>query len=200
MDPLPEYDEWLALMEEAERGDGWLAWCESRGIYIGWTPPLIAALGGVLRECAGAGAVIEIAAGDATLARCLADHGLAVRPTDPQPRGTGVERLSCQEALEAYSPEVVLSCFAPLDAGIEERITAHPAVRHYLYIGPLIHDRPGPDGLWKHPGWLRAPLPEADRFLISRLDYLSDFSRRTHRRRASALLLSREAAGYTQRH
>jgi len=187
---LRDFDEWLALMEQAERGEGWLAWCEARGIYVAWSPSLVAAVTEVLRACGGP--VLEVAAGDGTLARCLADHGLEVRPTDPVPSAPDVERLSCEEALARYAPRVVLSCFPPLDAGIEQRVTRHPAVRHYLYVGPLVNDRPGPEALWIEPGWDRIPLPAVDRFLISRLDYLADFTRRTHRRRAAALLLSRQ--------
>ena len=176
-------------MEEAERGDGWLAWCEARGLYVAWNPPLVAAVAGVLRECGGP--VLEVGAGDGLLARRLAEQGVEVRPADPAPAAPEVKRLSCQQALARYAPRAVLTCFAPLDAGIEEQVMSHPAVHHYLYVGPLINDRPGPEGLWSEPGWERIPLPEVDRFLISRLDYLADFTRRTHRRRAAALLLVR---------
>lgn len=188
MDRVREFDEWLGLMEEAERGDGWLAWCESRGVFVAWNPPFIAALATALRRCAGEDTVLEVAAGDGTLARLLAREGVAVRATDAQ---CGAEPLSCQEALANYELKTVLSCFAPLDAGIEAHVTAHPGVERYLYIGPLINDRPGPDALWSHPGWTRERLPAVDEFLISRLDFLTDFTRRTLRRRAAALLLSR---------
>ncbi len=190
MDQVREFDEWLGLMEEAERGDGWLAWCEACGVYVAWNPPFIAALAAVLRQCAGQDTVLEVAAGDGALARLLAQEGVDVRATDPQ-RGT--ERLSCEEALATHKPRVVLSCFAPLDGGIEACVTAHPGVERYLYIGPLINDRPGPDALWGHPRWAPERLPAVDEFLISRLDFLADFTRRTLRRRAAALLLSRGA-------
>jgi hypothetical protein len=187
---LRDYQEWLALMEEAERGDGWLAWCEAQGVYVAWNPPLVEALAGVLRECGGN--ALEVGAGDGLLARRLAEQGIEVRPTDPAPAALDVERLSCEEALARYAPRVVLACFPPLDAGIEQRVTTHPGVLQFIYLGPLINDRPGPEALWSEPGWERVPLPEVDRFLISRLDYLADFTRRTHRRRAGAVLLARQ--------
>jgi len=186
---LRHYEEWMALMEEAERGDGWLAWCEARGIFVAWNPQLVTALADVLRTCGEP--VLEVAAGDGALAHCLAQYGLAVRPTDQTPSGPAVERLSCEEALARYAPRVVLACFPPLDAGLEQRVTTHPSVRHFLYLGPLVNDRPGPEALWSAPGWERVALPEVDGFLISRLDYLADFTRRTHRRRAGVVLLSR---------
>jgi hypothetical protein len=85
----------------------------------------------------------------------------------------------------------VLTCFPPLDAGIEASVFRCPAVRRFLYIGPLVYGRVSPAWGLDSGAWEETPLPEVNRFLISRLDYLTDFTRRTWQRRAEATLFIR---------
>jgi hypothetical protein len=176
-------------MEEAERGDGWLAWCEERGIFVAVTQELAAAVANVLRPLAGP--CVEIAAGRGELALAVEAEGVAMEATDVEPGGDHVRRMNARDALEFYRPRTVVTCFTPLDASVEAAILGCPSVENYLYIGPLVNERPGPDGLWCAPGWDYEPVAAIDRELITRLDFLADFRRGSHQRRGGSVLARR---------
>jgi hypothetical protein len=121
----------------------------------------------------------------------LYQQAVSVIATDVVSTAENVVELAARDALRTYRPETVLSSFLPVDAGIEADILRCPGVRRYLYIGPTILGRVGPAALWNMSGWQAKSLSEVDRVLISRLDVLADFTRRTHVRGAGAVLLER---------
>jgi len=163
---------WYDQMEAAETGEGWGSWCERHGVYVAASKEFISALAARLPKPA-----VEIAAGNGQLASSLGIVG-----TDPEPGCDTVLRMDARQALKTLTPENVLTCFAPIDAGIEHAILAAPSVRQYLYIGPA------PPAA---PNWSAETLDEAESVLLTRLDYLTDFTRATHRRRAYAVLMKR---------
>jgi hypothetical protein len=185
---MDSYDSSLSLLEAADRSDGWLAACEERHVYLALNSEFVAALASVL----GAGAeVLELGAADGQLALALQSHGVRVIATDSNPPAETVLPLTASQALRQFLPQSVLTCFPPVDAGIEAAIFASPSVRNIVYIGPEWNGRVGTDAIWNQAGWTVTSLPEVDRFIVSRLDYLVDFTRATHRRRAGALCLKR---------
>jgi hypothetical protein len=178
-------------MEDAERGESWLWWCRDHDLYVACTEELVQALAAIL-HCF-SGTVLAIGAGSGELEFELAKRAVPIIATDPAPppRSNALP-LNARDALDFYKPQTVLSSFLPVDAGIEAQILRCTSVRRYLYIGPKIMNRVGPESLWSTPGWIASPLPEIDSCLISRLDVLPDFTRRTHIRGAGAVLLQRE--------
>lgn len=180
-------------MEREERREGWLAWCERNEMFVAHSRELVGELAQVLSGLPQP--VIEIASGSGDLAAALAEAGIDVVATDVKGDGSQVLRLDAESALRNLVPATVLTSFAPIDAGIEQKILDCRSVRKYLYIGPLIHNRTGPEALWQHSGWGAGNLPSVERHLISRLDFLSDFTGETHRRRAGAVMLERKDAG-----
>ena len=185
---MDSFDSVLSLLEAADRSDGWLAVCEERHVYLALNREFVAALAAVL----GAGSeVLELGASDGQLALALQIHGVRVTATDPNPRAESVLPLTAAEALRQFSPRSVMVCFPPVDAGIEAAIFDTPSVRRIVYIGPDWNGRVGTDAIWNKAGWTVSSLPQVDRFMVSRLDYLVDFTRATHRRRAGALYLER---------
>ena len=185
---MDSFENALSLLEAADRSDGWLATCEERHVYLALNREFVAALAAVL----GADTeVLELAASDGQLALALQTHSIRVIATDPDPRAETVLPLTAAQALRQFSPHSVLVCFPPVDAGIEAAIFDTPSVRNIIYIGPEWNGRIGTDAIWNQPGWTVAPLPQVDRFIVSRLDYMVDFTRATHRRRAGALCLER---------
>jgi hypothetical protein len=168
-------------MERAERDQGWLAWCNERSIFVALSEEFVSALSAAIKHAKPSGPVLEIAAGDGALAQALSQAGVNVIATDR-------ESVS---ALKRFTPDVVLACFPPIDCGIERTVLAHPGVKSFFYIGPLINERPGPETLWADPAWSGEPLTKVDQYLISRLDFLTDFTRATHLRRAGAVCLTR---------
>ena len=168
---------WYDQMEQAETGEGWGSWCERHGIYVATCEELISALSTRLPRPA-----IEIASGDGRMAALLGIQG-----TDPNPAGDGVLQMNARQALRTLAPKNVLTCFAPIDAGIERAILAASSVRQYLYIGPT---RPAA------PGWTAETLYDVERVLLTRLDYLTDFTRATHQRRAYAVMLKRDSHAF----
>lgn len=181
--------DWYARMEQAEKGDGWLAWCREHDVYIAMTQELVTALAQLLSRFSGT--VLEIGSGNGELAHRLRERGVEIIATDCSPQNKRVLSLGAREALAMYRPATVLSSFLPLDGGVETDVLRWPGVHRYLYIGPILMDRVGPEELWRAAGWKSERLAEIDRVLISRLDFLADFTRRTHQRRAGAVLLER---------
>jgi hypothetical protein len=176
-------------MEEAERADGWLAWCEDRGIYaavsVEFADAMAAALGALPQPA------LEIGAGAGVLARALRGRGVRLLATDAGPASEGVESLSARAALSQYGPATVLACFPPIDALIEDDTMNRGSVTSFLYIGPLIYERVGPEALWR-PGWRALDMPQVNAALLTRLDSLGDFTRHSLQRGAAAVLLQRD--------
>lgn len=164
---------WYDQMEQAETGEGWGSWCERHRTFVAVSEELVSTLSARLARPA-----VEIAAGDGSLAALL-----DIVATDPEPGSGKVLRMNARQALQTLAPENVLTCFAPIDAGIEQAILSAPSVRQYLYIGPA-----PPAAL----NWTVETLPDVEQVLLTRLDYLTDFTRKTHQRRAYAVLLKRE--------
>ena len=164
---------WFDQMELAESGEGWGCWCERHGVYVAICEELVAAISAALPRPA-----VEMAAGDGRMAAAL-----GIVATDPAPR-SGVLTLDARQAIKTLAPANVLTCFAPIDAGIERAILSARCVERYLYIGPQPPSA-------EH--WTAETLVSVERVLLTRLDYLTDFTRRTHRRRAHAVLLKRES-------
>jgi len=186
---MQSYESALEQMQAVEQLDGWLADCERRGIYIAITHEFVTALASLLpREAA----ILEIGSGDGKLATAMLSAGVRVIATDPTPRAPHVLPLTAAEAVHKFSPNFVIACFPPLDAGIEADLFRTRSVDSLLYIGPEWNGRIGPDALWNQNGWTVTSMPLLDQFLISRLDYLADFTAATHQRRAGSLLLKRK--------
>ena len=185
---VDSFDTALSLLEAADRSDGWLAACEEHHVYLALNREFVAELAAVL---GGGPEVLELGASDGQLARALQSHGVHIIATDPNPRAETVLLLTAAQALRQFKPRSVLVCFPPVDAGIESAILDTPSVRNIIYIGPEWNGRVGTDAIWNQQGWTVTSLPQVDRFIVSRLDYLVDFTRATHRRRAGALCLER---------
>jgi hypothetical protein len=191
---MDSFDNALSLLEAADRSDGWLAACEERHVYLALNREFVAALVAQvddLRKRALLSEVLELGASDGQLALALQQNGVPVIPTDSNPRAAHVLPLTAAHALSQFQPRAVLTCFPPVDAGIEKAVFDTPSVRSIIYIGPEWNGRVGTDAIWNQPGWTVTSLPQVDRFIVSRLDYLVDFTRATHRRRAGALCLER---------
>lgn len=179
-------------MEAAERGDGWINWCDDAGVYIAPSREFVAELAAVIRCCTEP--VIEVAAGDGRLTAALSQNGCRVIASDPGSGARAVVRSTAAEALAEYRPATVLACFPPVDADIELSVFRCGSVQDFIYIGPIINDRPGPESLWNAHGWKSQHLSRLNEVMLSRLDYLGDFTRSTHRRRAAAMRFSRTPA------
>lgn len=180
---------WFELMEQAEQAQGWVAWCRDHDIFVACTDEFVEAVAAELRFFSGT--ILEIGAGSGELAAELRERAVPVIATDSAPTGASVNKLNARDALQRYRPQTVLSSFLPVDTAIEADVLRFPSVRQYLYIGPVIMGRVGPHALWNVAGWNAKPLPNVDAVLISRLDVLPDFTRRTHQRGAGAVLLER---------
>lgn len=182
---------WYDTMEEAERGNGWLVWSEQHGLYVAHSREFLRELAATLMNLPQP--VVEVAAGDGALSLALAPYPVDVRSTDPDSRTPHVEPLSAEDALVEHPYQTVLACFPPIDAGIERAVLRSASVNYFLYIGPRMKDRAGPDSMWRVPGWRARDIENVNRVLLTRLDYLVDFTRWTHQRCAEAVLFSRSS-------
>lgn len=189
------YEEALARLAKEERGGGWLAYCERRGVYQWPVAEWVDALAGTLLPL-GAKRPLEVGAGGGALGRALRERGLPFILTDPAGAVDSevmgdVERLSAADALEAHRPDLVLSCWLPFDLGAEKIIFAHPGVRWYLAVVQTGPGFAGSEALWTDHGWTSRRLEEADRWSVSRTDYLTEVDRGEHIRHGAAFLFTR---------
>ena len=110
---------------------------QPEGIYCFYSKQLIDALGVMIgnRTC------LEIAAGDGTLTRFLAERGIAITATDDHSWKHEVHypefvlKRDAQEALREYLPEVVLCSWPPAGNGFERQVFKTKSVLMYIVIG-----------------------------------------------------------------
>lgn len=109
---------------------------QPEGIYCFYSRPLVDRLAGLIggRSC------LEIAAGDGTLARFLADRGVNVTATDDHSWKHQVSypdfvvKRDALEALREYSPEVVLCSWPPAGNTFEHQVFRTRSVQLYIVI------------------------------------------------------------------
>ena len=110
-----------------------------QGIYCFYSKPLIKQPGRDDRRPA----ALEIAAGDGTLSRFLADAGAEITPPTTTAGATSASRRRRQagrrEALRAHSPEVVVCSWPPAGNDFEREVFRTPSVQLYVVIGSA-HD------------------------------------------------------------
>jgi len=167
---LPTFESWRRRIAAAEQGDGWLSACEQAGRFLVLSRQLIGSLAEVLRGL-DAGPVLEVCAGRGELAEALGSVGVRVVATDAQaPPGSSVIRASARESLARYRPTVVLGCFVPVDAGVDEAVMACPSVRHYVVLGARIGGFFGSAALWQGASWPAEPIEQVSRWMLTRHD------------------------------
>ncbi len=109
---------------------------QQRGIYCFYSAPLIRELA----RLAGGRPVLEIAAGDGTLARFLAEAGVAITATDngswrDVERPAGVLDLEAADALRTHPAPVVLCSWPPAGNPFEASVFRTAGVEEYVVIG-----------------------------------------------------------------
>jgi hypothetical protein len=189
LEPIPYQDALVRLAQE-ERGAGWLVYCEGRGVYQWPTVEWLDALASALIPL-GAERPLEVGAGDGWLGRGLRERGLSIALTDPNRKGD-VEGLGVSEALNSHQPDLVISCWLPIDLGAEKWIFLYPNVLWYLAIVQAGPGFLGNETLWQDHGWEAQRLDEVNRWSVSRSDYLSDVDKGEHIRHGEAFLFSRK--------
>ena len=111
-----------------------------KGIYCFYSKPLIARLADLI----GDRPALEIAAGDGTLSRFLADAGVEITATDDQSWGQvdfpdEVVRQDAAQAVRKRQPEVVICSWPPAGNGFERAVFDTPSVQLYVVIGSRHH-------------------------------------------------------------
>jgi hypothetical protein len=109
---------------------------KQRGIYCFYSRELIARLA----ELIGPRTCLEIAAGDGTLTRFLAEAGVDIRATDDHSWQHDVRypesvlRMDARAALEHYAPEVVICSWPPAGNDFERHVFRTRSVSAYIAI------------------------------------------------------------------
>jgi hypothetical protein len=109
---------------------------QPEGIYCFFSKELIMALAGLIgkRSC------VEIAAGDGTLTRFLAQQGVKIQATDDYSWEHAVRypewvsRVDAKEALRLHSPEVVICSWPPAGNSFERQVFRTRSVQLYIVI------------------------------------------------------------------
>lgn len=112
-----------------------------KGIYCFYSSALISRLAALI----GDRACVEIAAGDGTLSRFLADRGVNVTATDDYSWDHAIDypehvlKQDAKAALRTRAPEVVLCSWPPPGNPFERAVFATPSVQLYVVIGTNEH-------------------------------------------------------------
>jgi hypothetical protein len=169
---LASHADVLGALAAAEQAEGWLAACVAADRYLALSAPFVDALAAALHRLKES-PVLEICAGDGSLAAALGSCGIAVRATDVRPPShtkTRVEPISAAEALRCCRPRVVLGSFVPIDSRVDQQVLDAVEARHYLVLNARLGGELGARYLWTHPGWKRTLLPQVTRWMICRHD------------------------------
>jgi hypothetical protein len=110
---------------------------QPKGIYCFYSKELIGELCALIggRDC------LEIASGDGTLTRFLADEGIRIHATDNYSWShtieypATVERLGTKQALDKYQPQAVICSWPPPGNNFEQRVLSARSVEIYVVIG-----------------------------------------------------------------
>lgn len=110
---------------------------QPKGVWCFYSRPLISALVKIIgeRPC------LEIAAGDGTLSRFLADAGAAVVATDDHSWHDSIDfpeavlRQDARTALRTHQPDVVVCSWPPAGNPFEQYVFDTPSVQTYIVIG-----------------------------------------------------------------
>ena len=110
---------------------------QPKGIWCFYSAPLISRLARLIgdRSC------LEIAAGDGTLTRFLADAGVSIVATDDHSWRDSiefpetVEQLDARAALRVHRPAVVLCSWPPARNPFEQHVFTTASVEQYIVIG-----------------------------------------------------------------
>ena len=114
---------------------------QKKGIYCFYSRELIKTLAGMM----GQQSCLEIAAGDGTLSRFLADEGVNVTATDNQSWQHAIEypedvqHVEAKQALQQYQPEVVICSWPPPANQFERHVFSTKSVQLYVVIGSRYH-------------------------------------------------------------
>lgn len=112
---------------------------QPEGIYCFYSKQLIEALAAL----AGSRTTLEIAAGDGTLTRFLANRGVLITATDDYSWKHEVKypesviNLDARKALRTYAPEVVVCSWPPAGNTFEQHVFKSDCVQLYIVIGSL---------------------------------------------------------------
>jgi hypothetical protein len=110
---------------------------EAKGIYCFYSQSLIKALATLI----GARACLEIAAGDGTLSRMLADAGVRITASDDYSWQRAVSypasvlKMDAAQALKQFKTPVVICSWPPANNSFERLVLASPEVELYIVIG-----------------------------------------------------------------
>ena len=110
---------------------------QKKGIWCFYSKPLINRLADLIgdRSC------LEIAAGDGTLSRFLADAGVRVTATDDYSWSDSITfpdtvlKQDARTALRIHQPEVVICSWPPADNPFEQHVFTTASVQQYIVIG-----------------------------------------------------------------
>lgn len=109
---------------------------QPKGIWCFYSAPLVARLAALIdgRSC------LEIAAGDGTLSRFLADAGVRITATDDYSWSDSIDfpvsvlRQDARAALREHQPEVVVCSWPPADNPFERHVFTTASVQQYIVI------------------------------------------------------------------
>lgn len=180
VEKIPRYGELSNLNDHMEKDLWYGAWrdfCSEENIFHAFCYEFV---GNLIREIKKLGIrdkVVEVCAGNGKLSYWLWCFGVPLVATDDYSwedeifmRPGYVERLSHQEALRKYNPELVIGCWIPLHSTIAMDVLDWKSVKYYIDIG---EECTGVEELWNRNDVEHSSIRSANNFKMSRTEYSS---------------------------
>ena len=126
--------------------------------------------------------IIEVGAGDGRLSEYLRQKGIKIIATDDYswdiPKLFDVEKISNIQALEKYSPNIIVSCWMPYGSDWTPTFRKFSSVKEYIIIGEASGGCVGSESIWEdHPGFTELWDNPYDKDLIEPYPFATQYCR-----------------------
>ena len=172
------YEETIEKLALEEKSNGWLGWCEDNKFFQYPVIEWIEVVAETIKKT-GSKQNLEIASGNGLIGKALNETGIPITLSDVI-KGEFTENLDAEKALKKHNPDLVFTCWVPFDSEIDLLILSYPSVSWYLTV---IQSGPGYVGnelIWNQPGWEFQEIESANKYSVSRSDFLTNVDHGKH--------------------
>lgn len=187
---LLPYKETIAKLSLEEKSEGWIVWCEDNGVFqypvVEWIDIIAETIGKT-----GSTKNLEIASGNGLIGNAINEAGVPILLSDLKNKKES-ENLDAENALMKFNPDLVFTCWVPFDSDIDSLILNYPTVSWYLTVMQAGPGFIGNESIWNSPGWNFKEIQSANKFSVSRSDFLTNIVHGEHIIHGKTFLFTRK--------
>ncbi len=175
VEKIPRWEELTQLHDHLENENKglWLKFCKATGVFQAFSYESVKNLAEEIKKLDVTGKIVEVCAGNGKLSYWLRHFNAPSIATDDYSWDISspkyVERLPHKQAIEKYSPELVIGCWIADRPLIALDVIDSPCVRYYLHIGEGFGG--DVEKLWSRRDVTYSYLESVDRFILSMSGY-----------------------------